>query len=469
MPEKATLLTVYKFLPQTNCGECGEVNCMSFASLLLERKAVPEGCPPLKTAKYRPQLERLKELIAPPIKEVLVGVGEKAVKLGGKEVMYRHELMYHNPTAIAIDVSDTWDDDKIVERCKSVEAYEVQRIGQKLRLDMVAIRYASGAPEKFAHAVSVASKSTLLPLILCCLDSEVMRSALEQKGVHDVKPLLYAATKDNWKDMGYLAKQYSCPIVAYAPSDMSGLKSLAATLRAIGVENIVLDPGTFLEGKQLMDMTSNLTMLRRSAIQKGDKDVGYPIMGVSAIVWLTGEDPTATSFKEACLAANSVLRYTDLVVMHTMEPWALLPIVTLRQNVYTDPRKPVAIEAGLKAIGSPDENSPVLVTTNFALTYYTVLSDLETAGITCHLIGIDTGGLAVECSVAGGQFNAALVRDTLASTKMEEKVKHRKLIIPGLAARLRGDLEDTTKWEILVGPRDSSQINDFLKKVWTSN
>jgi acetyl-CoA decarbonylase/synthase complex subunit gamma len=469
MPEKATLLGVYKFLPQTNCGECGEVNCMSFASLLLERKAVPENCPPLKTAKYRSHLEHLSALIAPPVKEVVVGVGERAVKIGGKEVMYRHELRFHNPAAIAIDVSDTWDDAKIAERCKSVEAYEVQRIGQKLKLDMVAVRYASGVPEKFVHAVSVASKSTSLPLILCCFEAEVMRSALEQKGVHDVKPLLYAATKDNWKDMGYLAKQYSCPIVAYAPLDIQGLKSLAATLKAIGVQEIVLDPGTFANGKQLMDMISNLTMLRRSAIQKGDKDVGYPIMGVPAVVWMAGEDPTATSFKESVLAASLVMRYADLIIMHTMEPWALLPIVTLRQNIYTDPVKPVAVEAGLRAVGNPDETSPVLITTNFALTYFTVLNDLETAGITCHLIGVDTGGLAVECSVAGGQFNAALVRDALASTKIEEKVKHRKLIVPGMTARLRGDLEDTTKWEILVGPKDSSQIKDFLKKVWVSN
>jgi len=160
------------------------------------------------------------------------------------------------------------------------------------------------------------------------------------------------------------------------------------------------------------------------------------------------------------------VRSADILILHTLQPYALLAIVTLRQNIYADPRKPAAVEAGLRTFGQPTEDSPVLITTNFALTYYTVANDIEAQGNTCYLLVADTGGLAVPVSVAGGQFNASVVKNLMDATKIESKVKHRKLIIPQLAARLKGDIEDVTKWEVIVGPRDSSEIKEFLKKVW---
>lgn len=468
MTEKATLLTVYKLLPQTNCGECGEVNCMTFASNLLERKMEVKDCPPLvKDAKYKAQAAKLAELVAPPVKEIALGIGERVVKIGGKQVMYRHDLTYHNPTAIAIDVNDKLGDSEIIDRVSQAEKFQFTHIGEKLGLDAVAIRAASGDAQRFAQAVAVAAKNTTLPLILCSLDPSALRLALEQKGVYERKPMLYAATKENWREVGALGKQYSCPVVAFSPGDLSGLKSLARTLRAIGNEEIVLDPGMWTRGKLLKDSTDNLEMLRRSAIHRNDKDLAYPIMAVPAVVWI-GEspDPKATAYRESCIASLLLTRFADIVIMHTLDVWALLPVVYLRQGLYTDPRKPVAVEAGLKAVGSPNENSPVLLTSNFALTYYTVANDLEAMGATCHLLVLNTEGLAVEASVAGGQFNAAGVRDLVTSSNVESKASHRKLVIPGMAARLSGEIEDLTKWEVMVGPKDSSQIKDYLDKVW---
>ncbi len=467
MPEKVTLLSVYQFLPQTNCGECGEPNCMAFASKLLERKFTPENCPPLKKPKYKEQMAKLIELIAPPIREVTIGTGNSTVKIGGKEVMYRHELTYHNPTAIAIDVSDTMDDGKIVETCKTIETFSLVRIGETLKLNMVAVRCASKDPDRFSYVTSLVARSCNLPLILCSFDPKNLKAALEKGQVANKRPLLYAVSEENWREVSELAKQYDCPVVIFAPNNLTLLKSLTKTLQTIGIRDIVMDPGSYTEGKLLKDSINNLVMIRRAAIQRGDKDLGYPIMAVPAIVWMgERQDPITASYKEAYIASLFMNRYADLLIMHTLETWALLPVLTLRQNIYTDPRKPVSVESGLRTIGKPDEKSPVFLTTNFALTYFTVANDLESAGINCYLLVLNTEGLAVEVSVAGGQFNSSNVKDLFLSSGVEKMVKHNKLIIPGMAARLKGDIEDSTNWEVIVGPRDSSQIKNFLTKYW---
>jgi acetyl-CoA decarbonylase/synthase complex subunit gamma len=465
MPKKATLLSVYQFLPQTNCGECGEITCMTFASKLLERKAAVEECPPLQQPRYKAEALKLRELVAPPIKEVVVGIGERAVKIGGKEVLYRHELTLHNPTAIAIDVSDKMDDSTIVARCRLVEGFQFTRIGEKLTLNALAVRSASGKPERFAQTVALVTKSTNLPLVLCSLDPEALRLAVEQKDVLKRRPLLYAATKDNWKEMGALVRQYNCPLAVFAPNNLKALKSLVRALRTMGVEDMVLDPGFFPEGEKMKESIENLVMIRRAAIQREDKDFGYPILLIPAVAWL-GEsvDERAAAYKESYLTSLLITRFTDMMILHSTEAWSILPVITLRQSVYTDPRKPVAVEPGLREIGKPDAKAPVLITSNFALTYYTVSNDIEAQGVACHLLVLNTEGLSVETSVAGGQFTAAGVKDLISSTMIEGKVKHRKLMIPGMAARLSGDIEDQAKWEVVVGPRDSSQIKEFIEK-----
>lgn len=467
MPKKATLLSVYQLLPQTNCGKCGEITCMTFASKLLERTAGVEECPPLKEAQYKPQSSKLRELVAPPIKEIVFGVGERAVKIGGKEVVYRHELTLHNPTAIAIDVSDKMDDATIAARCRLVEDFQFTRIGEKLTLDAMAVRCASGNAERFAQTVALVARTTSLPLILCSFDPEALRVAVEQKDVLNRRPLLYAAIKDNWREVGSLAKQYNCPVAVFEPNDLKTLKSLVRTLRMMGVEEMILDPGFFPEGGKMKESIEKMVMIRRGAIQREEKDFGYPILLVPAVAWLgEGVDERAAAYRESYLASLLITRFADVMILHSTEIWSILPVITLRQGAYTDPRKPVAVEPGLRQIGKPDANAPVLITTNFALTYYTVSNDIESQGVTCHLLVLNTEGLSVESSVAGGQFTAAGVKDLIASTGIEGKVNHRKLIIPGMAARLSGDIEDQSKWEVMVGPRDSSEVQKFIAKQW---
>lgn len=458
-------LDVYVLLPRTNCGKCGENNCMAFATKLVNREVTLELCKPLvEEGRYKRQYLKLRDLLAPPIKEVVIGVGENAVKVGGKLVMYRHELTYTNPTPIAIDVTDEMPEDELLKRVEKINGLTYNYIGKAVKLDMVAVRSTSNDPEKFKSVVQRVLSATKLPLILCTFNPDTMKAALEVS--YQRRPLIYAATEHNWRQMADLALMYNCPLAVFAPNNIELLRSLTNTLLKYGVEDLLLDPGTFPE-EGIADTITNFTMIRRSACKFGDNLLSFPLIGVPMTVWSLKNLPKEVlSWKEACLAAMLIVRYADLLIMHSLEGWALLPNLILRANIYTDPRKPVAVEAGLRAIGKPDKNSPVLITSNYALTFFTVQSDIESAGINCYLLVVDTEGYAVESAVAGRKMTAQTIADALKSSGVEEKVDHRYLVIPGLAAKLSGEIEELTGWKVLVGPKDSSFIQAFLKENW---
>jgi acetyl-CoA decarbonylase/synthase complex subunit gamma len=457
-------IDVYTLLPKTNCKECGEENCMAFATKVVNREVSIDQCPPLLTKKYEKNYKQLKEMLKPAVKEVTVGVGDDAVNVGGKLVMYRHEFTYFNPTAIAIDVTDEMSDEELSDRVKKTEGFTYTYIGNELKLQMVAIRSTSNDPDKFKAAVKKVAENTKLPVILCSADSTVIESGL--MAIPKAKPLIYAATKDNWKEMAELALMYKCPLAVSAPNDLDLLKSLVKTLKEYGVEDLVLDPGTF-PSTGLGDTVNNFTMIRRAACNMGDELLGYPLLGTPIVAWTEpASSPTVSAWKEAQVASMLIIRFADILIMHGTEGWALLPLAVLRQNIYTDPRKPVAVEPGLRTLGTPDENSPVLMTSNFALTYYTVEQDIESSGKSAYLLVVDSEGTAIDSGVAGRKLTAETVADAIKESKIEEKVKHRKLIIPGKAARISGEIEELSNWEVLVGPRDSSGIPKFLQDKW---
>jgi len=457
-------LDLYRLLPRTNCGECEEKNCMAFAAKVVNREVTIEECPPLLQEKYKDEYAKLKEILAPAVKQVTIGVGDNSVKIGGKLVMYRHEFTYHNPTPIAIDVTDEMPESEVLERVKRVDSFTYNYIGRTLELDMIAVRSTSNNPSRFRSTVEKVAGATVLPLILCSLDPDVMGEALSS--VYERRPLIYAATKDNWRRMAELALMYNCPLTAFALNDLDLLRSLSNTLVEYGLEDLVLDPGTLPEGG-LSDTLDNFTMIRRNACKGGDKLLGFPILGTPLTVWMGRDEPKEVlQWKEAYLASMLMARYADLLIVHSVDGWVLLPNVIWRYNLYTDPRKPVSVEAGLKVFGDPDENSPVMFTTNYALTYFTVESDIKSSGVDCYLIVVDTGGISVESSVAGRILTPEKVADALKKSRVEEKVRYRHLVIPGLAARLSGEIEEVTGWRVLVGPRDSSGIPAFLKDNW---
>ncbi|MFA5572395.1 MAG: acetyl-CoA decarbonylase/synthase complex subunit gamma, partial [Candidatus Bathyarchaeia archaeon] len=281
------------------------------------------------------------------------------------------------------------------------------------------------------------------------------------------RPLLYAATTTNWKDMAELAIMYNTPLVASAPNDLNALVSLAKTLQNYGVKDIVLDPGTFTNGG-LQDTINNFTMLRRAATKGGDELAGLPLLGIPMVAWMnkgeTADD--LIKWRESYMASMLTVRYADALILHGNDGWSLLPLAVLRQNIYTDPRKPVAVATGLKVFGTPDENSPVLFTSNFALTYYTVASDIESNQVNAYLIVVETEGSAIDSGVAGRKLTAERVADAIKASGIESKVKHRKIISPGKASRISGEIEELSGWKVLVGPRDSSEIPKYIIDKW---
>ncbi len=456
-------LEIYKLLPQTNCGECGFDTCMSFAAHVLDRTAKIEDCKPLvekakKDKKAAEKLKKLKEMTAPEIDEVVIG---KDLKIGGEEVLHRHELTFFNPTALFFDVSDTMDEKTIDERCSRVVEYRKFYVGRYLTLDGIAVRCVSNDPEVFAGvAKKVAGYGK--PMILVSLNPKCLERAL--KDVKEYNPLIYAANEENYKEVLKIAKKYDVPAVVRS-KDLDMLKSLAATFKSHGVKTVI-DPVTEPFGKGLQKTFERVVQIRRTAIMVQDKDINCPIMITPISAWMAKSDDVSKMYWETVIAALFIVKYADVMILHSLEPHSIMPIVTLRANIYTDPRTPVQVEPGLRAINNPDRNSPVMITTNFALTYYTVESDLQSSGAKGWLLVLDTGGLGVEVSVAGGQFTPDKVKKLMEETKVAEKVDHRYLIIPGLAARLQGALEDETGWKILVGPTDSGRLKAWLEQNW---
>jgi acetyl-CoA decarbonylase/synthase complex subunit gamma len=321
-------LEAYKYLPQTNCTECGEPTCMAFASKLIDRSAKPSDCPPLiKEKKYTKKLAELERLLAPEIREVVLGVGEKAAKIGGDDVLYRHKLTFFNKTKMFFDVADTMGEADLIERVKKIADFKKFYVGRNLLVDGVAIRAASNDPTKFAAAVKKVAEVGL-PMIFCSFNPAVLKAGLE--AAKDKNPLLYAANKDNWKEVGELALKYKVPVVVSAFNDLDALKTLAKTFAEAGIKDIVLDPGTYPSGKGLKDSFTNFLKIRRAGIM-GDTDIAYPIMALPLTAWMAGvADPVSTSYWETVLASIFTIRYADIMILHSMEAYAVLPEVHLR-------------------------------------------------------------------------------------------------------------------------------------------
>ncbi|MCL2685144.1 MAG: acetyl-CoA decarbonylase/synthase complex subunit gamma [Candidatus Bathyarchaeota archaeon] len=458
-------ITIYKNLPKTNCKECGQENCMAFATKIVNREVDLDACKPLLKPENAKQYALLSELLKPAVKEVTIGIGDKAKKIGGKLVMYRHEFTYKNPTAIAIDVTDEMPESEVVSRVQKTDNFSYEYIGNTLKLDLIAVRSTSENADKFKACVKKVSETTQLPLILVALNPAIAEAGL--MAAPKARPLLYAATTTNWKEMAELAIMYDAPLVASAPNDLNALISLAKTLQEYGVKDIVLDPGTFANDG-LADTLNNFTVLRRAATKGGEELAGLPLIGIPMVAWANKGDlaDDLVKWRESYLASMLITRFADAIILHSNDGWSLLPTVVLRQNIYTDPRKPVAVEPGLKVFGTPDENSPVMFTSNFALTFYTVASDIESSKTNAYLIVVDAEGAAIDAGVAGRKLTAEKIADAIKASGIENKVKHRKIISPGKASRISGEIEELSGWKVLVGPRDSSEIAKYVIDKW---
>lgn len=441
-----TGLEIYKHLPKTNCKKCGFPTCLAFAMALAGKKTSLDKCPDI-TEEAKLALESASQ---PPMATITIGVGEDKVEVGGETVLFRHEKTFYHPCAIGITLSDSLEKEKILRRIEKISKLKFERVGMFLQVNLIAISNDSNSQDKFCDAIRGATEKSNLPLVLISNNLQVLEAGL--KICAGRKPLIYSAKEDNQEAMVGLAKKYSCPLAVYG-KNLEELDSLSQKVVAAGVKDIVLDPGTRNLGGSVQDFTQ----LRRLALKRGYRPVGYPVIG-----FVRGNDP----YQEVSMAATYIAKYANIVVLDRTEPEEILPLITLRQNIYTDPQKPIMVEPKLYEIGTPNENSPLLVTTNFSLTFFTVQPEIEASKVPSYLLIVEAEGLSVLTAWAAEKFTPEGIFAAMKKAEVEKKLSHKKIIIPGYVAVMKAKLEDESGWEVLVGPKEGSGIPKYLKQTW---
>jgi len=445
-----TGIQIYKFLPKTNCKECGFPTCLAFA-MKLAAKGVELSLCPYVSEESKQALEAASR---PPIRLITIGSGDKKIEVGNEVVMFRHEKTFYHPPGIVVRLKDNQPAAALAKLVDGVASYSVERVGLELSLNGFAIENDSKDGGNFVKCVELVKSKADLPLVLMSNNPSAMAQALEK--VASSKPLIYAATKENCDAMVELAKKHQCPLAVYEAGGLGELAALVERVTEAGVEDVVLDPGARDFGPSL----STLTQIRRLALKKSFRPLGYPV------ITFPGEGAT-TPEEEALLAGQQIAKYAGIIVLDCFSPAISYPLLTLRLNIYTDPQKPIQMAPGIYEIGSPKPESPLCVTTNFSLTYFSIAGELESSGFPSWLLVCDTEGLSVLTSWAAGKFDAAKIAKTVKEFNITQKISHRRVIIPGHVAVLRGELEEELPdWKIMVGPREAVDVGGFLKQNW---
>jgi acetyl-CoA decarbonylase/synthase complex subunit gamma len=439
-------IEIFKLLPKTNCKECGEPTCLAFAMKLAAGKADLSACPYVsEEAKAK-----LSEASAPPIIPVTIGVGDRAIQVGGETVMFRHEKRFENQPGLAILISGSMDEAEISRRLEKFKQLQYERIGLTLRPDLIAVKSDSGDKAKFEALVGKVKQGSDASLILMSDNPEVMAAGLS--ACADGKPLLYAATEENREKMAELAKTNDCPLAVKADG-LEKLAELTAKLTEAGAKNLVIDSGS----RALRQAFEDQVIIRSAALVKKFRPLGFPTIILPC-------EMTDDPMKEAVIASIFVAKYGGIIVLSDFYGESLFPLLVERLNIYTDPQRPLATTEGIYEIGNPGDNSPVLLTSNFSLTYFIVSGEIESSRVPSYLLVKDTEGLSVMTAWAAGKFVADAIAPFIKKSGIADKVKHRKLIIPGYAAAESGGLEEELPdWEIQVGPREGSHIPAYLK------
>jgi acetyl-CoA decarbonylase/synthase complex subunit gamma len=436
-----TAIEIFKFLPKKNCGECKHPTCLAFAMALANNKAKVEDCPYISEEGKR----TLAASSAPPIRLVKVGAGRNSLEIGDETEIYRHEKKFCHPTRYSVILDDTIPDDGLEARTLSVNRTKFERVGQIMAADMVAVRQASGDGKRFARAVAVVAESTDLPLLLMSHDAEALREAA--RPIAAKVPLLHAATQENWQAMTAVAKELRCPLVVREDRGLNELADLVALVKAGGVEDIVLDFGA----TTLRELLERSTVVRKVSVKRTFRGLGYPVL------------VQALGPQSMLMATLATMKYGSIVAMEELRPEQALPLFVLRQNIYTDPQVPIQVKPDLYPVNNPGENAPILFTTNFSLTYFTVLADIEKSKVPAWLLVVDTEGLSVLTAYAAGKLSAEHVQKGLEKSEAKVRSKTGILIIPGMVARLAAKLGEVTGMKVLVGPKESSGLPKFLK------
>jgi len=435
-------LDIFKFLPKTNCKECGFPTCLAFAMQIAIGKADLSQCPYVSEEAKK----QLASESAPPIKTIVVGNKEK-VNLGGETVLYRHEKTFYNPTGIGVLIDENMEDKEIEEEIQNVCEMKYERVGVILKGEFIGIF--DRGKGKFVEIVKKAYQ-TGKNLILISDNPDNLKNSIEI--CKDVRPIVFPNTIND--EILQIVKENNLPVVVKG-NNVDEITENVKKVKDSGIEEIIL----YIENKKISEVFKSLILIRRSAILKKVKELGYPVLTIPAFL-------TDNYLKEGIYASIFIAKYGSIVLLSKLKGEILFPLLIERLNIFTDPQRPMTTPEGIYEIGKPDENSPVFVTTNFSLTYFIVSGEIENAKIPAYLLIQDTEGLSVLTAWAADKFNAETIATLVKKTKIEEKLKKKVLIIPGVVAQIYGELEEELPgWKIILGPREAAHIPSFIRNV----
>jgi acetyl-CoA decarbonylase/synthase complex subunit gamma len=442
-----TGIQIYKLLPQTNCKECGFPTCLAFAMKLAAKQVELSACPYV-TPEAKTQLA---ESSAPPIRLIALKSNGYEVKAGNEVVLFRHDKTFYNKPGLFIRVYDNQPTEVIKALVTEANAYAVNYVGMDLTIDGFVVASKSGDPNAFVTAVQAVRSVSKRPVILMTRDEAVAKAGI--KALQGEIPLLYGADSKNWEAFADLAKENKAAL-GLVTGSLAETAELTDKIKAKGVEDLVIDPG----GRDLGAGLAIGTTVRRLAIKKNFRALGYPVISFPGDVG----DPGL----EAVHAAQAITKYAGFIVLDHFNPAAIYPLLVLRQNIYTDPQKPIQVQPGIYEINAPKAESPVLVTTNFSITYFSVANEVEGSGLPAWLLVTDAEGMSVLTAWAAGKFDAERIAKAVKGFNIADKVSRKRIVLPGHVAVLSGELEgELPDWEIRVGPREAVDLPAFMKQA----
>ena len=442
-----TGIQIFKLLPKTNCKECGVPTCLAFAMNLASGKAELDSCPYVSDEAR----EQLAEASAPPIRPVSIGKGVRALTVGGETVLYRHEKTFYNPTGFAAMVGSDIAEADLEAKLGAWNAFQYDRVGLNLRPELVAVKDINGDKGAFAGTAKKIAETSEFNLILMSEDKDVMAAGIA--AAKSKQPLIFGANTGNIDDFGALAKENGLPIGVKADS-IENLVPLVDKLTEMGIKDIVIDSGS----REIKASLDDQVAMRRAALLDGNRSLGFPTITFPC-------EMAGNLDMETLIAAMHIAKYAGIIVLSDFSGDSLFPLLLERLNIFTDPQRPMTQDEGIYEIGNPDENSPILITTNFALSYFIVSGEIEGSKVPAWLLIKDSEGLSVMTAWAAGKFSGDDVGIFVKKCGIADKVKHKELIIPGYAAAIAGDVEEELPgWKIIVGPREAAHIPAFLKE-----
>jgi acetyl-CoA decarbonylase/synthase complex subunit gamma len=442
-----TGIQIYKLLPQTNCKDCGFPTCLAFSMKLAAKQVELSSCPHVSEE----AAAALAESAAPPIRLVSLSSNGHETKAGNEVVLFRHEKTFYHPPGFFIRVSDDLSIEDIENLTHQIENYQVNYVGLDLTIDGFAVESTTGDEAAFSEAISKIRSISKKPLILVSRDPQILASGL--LALDGEIPMICAADESNWGAMAELANTRKVPLAVSAES-LEALSDLVEKITSEGVEDLVLDPGTLKLGASLI----HSTQIRRLAIKSNFRPLGYPT--------ITFPGKAGGVVRESLAAAQAIVKYAGFIVLDSYDPELLYALLVLRQNIYTDPQKPIQVQPGLYEINNPGPSDPLLATTNFSISYFSVANEVEGSGQPAWLLVCDAEGMSVLTAWAAGKFDAERIAKDVRQFGVAEKISTKRIILPGHVAVLSGEVEEELPgWEVRVGPREAVDLPSFIKEA----